>query len=279
VPNTITSLYVSKPGTTLPVPQVQLDTYQPALHPCALSSSVCCLVDYKARYIVGDIASNFSSIVGTDPATCTAGADTLETLGMFSTTGNAYAVEHALDEYPDSSIVRVSATQVRLRIAHTDLVSNGLAMRTPTETNPAGYELSFFVGMTFITMLPANAIGVVVSQYAVKLAVVNSVTFSFASEKDFTMLRYVMLSLIQNKWADGLIERRLQMVQMGIVLPFGTQQNMGTGLVPLTSVRFAIAQSLPDRNNASQWTNPCFSSDTTGMYDPGQVRCLYVLYM
>lgn len=270
VANTITSLYVSKPGTTLPIPQVQLDTYQPALHPCALSSSVCCLVDYKSRYIVGDIASNFSKIVGNTPGVCTPGADTLESLGMFDTAGNAYAVDHALDEYPDSSIVRVSPTQVRLRIAHTDLVSNGLAIRTATESNPAGYELSFFVGMTFITMLPANAIGVVVSQYAVKLAVVNSVTFSFASQKDFSMLRYVMLSLIQNKWMDGFTQRGLQMVQMGVVLPYGTQQNMATGLVPLTSVRFAISQALPDRTNASQWTNPCFSSNNTGMYDRGQ---------
>jgi hypothetical protein len=84
------------------------------------------------------------------------------------------------------------------------------------------------------------------------------------------MLRYVMLSVLQNKWVDGLVERRLQIVQMGVVLPFGTQQNMATGLIPLTSVRFAISQSLPDRNNASQWINPCFSSDTSGMYDPGQ---------
>jgi hypothetical protein len=171
VPNTITSLYVSKPGTVLPVPQTALDTYLPSMHPCALSSSVCCLVDYKSRYIVGSIAGNFSSIVGNDSnGACLAGADSLETLGMFDVAGNAYAVENALSEYPDSSIVRISATQVRLRIAHTDLVSNGLAIRTPTETNPAGYELSFFVGMTFMTMLPANALGMVVSQYAIKLA-------------------------------------------------------------------------------------------------------------
>lgn len=280
IANTITSLYVSKPGTILPVPQTQLDTYMPSMHPCALSTSVCCLANYKSRYIVGAIASNFSSIVGNDAnGVCTAGADALETLGMFDPAGNAYAVENALVEYPDSSIVRISDTQVRLRIAHTDLVSSGLAIRTPTETNPAGYELSFFVGMTFMTMLPANALGVVVSQYAIKLAVVNSVTFSFASQKDFTMIRYVMLSVLQNKWIDGLVERRLQMVQMGVVLPFGTQQNMATGLVPLTSVRFAISQSLPDRNNASQWTNPCFSSDNTGMYDPGQVSQSAALFL
>lgn len=60
------------------------------------------------------------------------------------------------------------------------------------------------------------------------------------------------------------------MLQMGFVIPENSRQNMDTGLVPLTSVRFAIAQSLPDRNNASLWTNPCYSSNDSGMYDTAQ---------
>lgn len=78
---------------------------------------------------------------------------------------------------------------------------------------------------------------------------------------------------MQNKWLDGLAERRMQFIQMGFVLPFNTRQNMETGLVPLTSVRFAIARSMPDRNNASQWTNPCYSGYGKGLLDPVQVRC------
>jgi hypothetical protein len=57
---------------------------------------------------------------------------------------------------------------------------------------------------------------------------------------------------------------------MGVVLPANSKQNMGTGLVPLTSVRFAISKSLPDRNNASLWTNPCYSGTDSGMYDTAQ---------
>lgn len=61
-------------------------------------------------------------------------------------------------------------------------------------------------------------------------------------------------------------------LQMGFVLPANTRQNMETGLVPLTSVRFAIARSMPDRTNASLWTNPCYSGYGRGMYDSSQAR-------
>lgn len=59
---------------------------------------------------------------------------------------------------------------------------------------------------------------------------------------------------------------------MGFVLPANTRQNMETGLVPVTSVRFAIARSVPDRTNATLWTNPCYSGYGRGMYDAGQVK-------
>ena len=63
---------------------------------------------------------------------------------------------------------------------------------------------------------------------------------------------------------------------MGFVLPQGTKQNMQTGLIPLTSVRVAVARSMPDRNNASLWTNPCYSGFGAGMLDSAQgYKALY----
>jgi hypothetical protein len=62
----------------------------------------------------------------------------------------------------------------------------------------------------------------------------------------------------------------MQFVTMGIVLPDGLLQNMQTGLVPLSSIRFAIATTMPSRNDPSLWSNPCYSGDSTGMYDVGQ---------
>jgi hypothetical protein len=266
IPNTITSLYLSRPGTTMPYTQATKNTYYISKHPCLLSNSVCCLNDYSTKYALGSFSQNITETVGA----CDAAMQTRNTLGLFDPAYSQYLVEHALDAYPDSSVVRISADQVRLRIAQTDLSVGGIAMRTALESNPTGYQLNFFVGMTYLTLLPANAMSVVASQTSVTLAVSNAITFSFASSQDYSFIRYLTLSTMQNKWVDGLIERKMQFVQMGFVLPANSMQNMESGLVPLTSIRFAIAQSLPDRNNASLWTNPCFSSDNSGMYDAAQ---------
>jgi hypothetical protein len=170
----------------------------------------------------------------------------------------------------------VSANEVRLRIAQTDLSTGGLAMRSPLESNPAGYQLQLFVGMAYYTLLDANAMSVAASQTTITLAISNSITFSFSGSQDYSFIKYVTLTVMQNKWMDGLIERKMQFVQMGFVLPVGTRQNMDTGLVPLTSVRFSIAKSMPDRMNSSLWTNPCFSGYGRGMFDPVQgYRQLY----
>lgn len=72
----------------------------------------------------------------------------------------------------------------------------------------------------------------------------------------------------QNKWVDSLVDRYMQFVMVGIVLPVGMQQNMNTGLIPLSGVRFAIATSLPAQDDAIAWVNPCYSSDgASGMMD------------
>jgi hypothetical protein len=200
---------------------------------------VCCLNDYKASYAVGAFADNITEAIGT----CDAAMQACETLGLFSPAYGHQAVEHALDAYADSSVVRLGHDQVRLRIAQTDLSTGGLAMRTPLESNPTGYQLTFFVGMTYLTLLPANALSVVASQTAITLAVSNSITFSFATSQDYTFVRYVTLSLMQNKWVDSLVERKMQFVQMSLVVPQNMRQNMNTGLVPLKSIRFAICFS------------------------------------
>lgn len=60
----------------------------------------------------------------------------------------------------------------------------------------------------------------------------------------------------------------MQFVMVGIVLPVGMQQNMKTGLIPLSGVRFAIATSLPAQDDQVAWTNPCYSADgASGMMD------------
>lgn len=72
----------------------------------------------------------------------------------------------------------------------------------------------------------------------------------------------------QNSWRSGLVSMNLQHAKVGFVIPRGYSQNMRTGLIPLSSIRYAIATSLPDIQNTSLWSNPCYSSDgTSGMFD------------
>ena len=267
IPNTITSLYISKAGTSPTYSQAVRNTYLVSAHPCLTSNSVCCLNAYKNLYNLGAFANNVTGTIGT----CDAATQVAETISLFNTSGVQNLVDHALDAYPDSSIHCISENQVQLRIAQTDLFPGGIAMKQSSESNPSGYKLVFFVGMTYITLLPTNALSVVASQTTVTLEISNSIVFSFSSSQDYSFVRYMTLSVMQNKWVDGLIERKMQFVKMELVLPSNSEQNPATGLVPLTSVRFAIAQSSPDRMNSSLWTNPCFSSDQTGMYDSSTV--------
>jgi hypothetical protein len=186
----------------------------------------------------------------------------------FQPAGSQNAIDHALDEFPDSWIERIGAGEIKLHIAQTDLSNNGLAMKEPAPNNQQGYILTFFVGMTHFTLLPANSLSVVASQSKVQLSVTNTLTFSFATSQDYTILRYITVQIIQNKWLQSIIERKMQFVKVDFVLPVGLRQNMNTGLVPLQSIRFAIAKTQPSQLNADAWTNPCFSSDgISGMYD------------
>ncbi len=262
-PNVVSTLYF--PRVRQPYNVTMRNTYYVSQHPCMVSQSVCCMLDYRDKYQLGSFSANVTSNLGTCNETVAA-TSTLD-LG-FQPAGSQNAIDHALDEFPDSWIERIGAGEIKLHIAQTDLSNNGLAMKEPAPNNQQGYILTFFVGMTHFTLLPANSLSVVASQSKVQLSVTNTLTFSFATSQDYTILRYITVQIIQNKWLQSIIERKMQFVKVDFVLPVGLRQNMNTGLVPLQSIRFAIAKTQPSQLNADAWTNPCFSSDgISGMYD------------
>lgn len=263
-PNVIASPYISKPGAK-PYNVEAINSYFVSQHPCLKSDSVCCMNDYKRIYAVGAFSSNITSIVGA----CDASTQATDTNALgFDPSGSSYIIDNLFDSYPDSYVERISSGEVKLHIAQTDLTEQGLAKKDPLPDGQSdGYLLTFFVGMTYFTLLPANALSVTASQIQVQLQVSNSLTFSFASSQDYTVLKYITLSLIQTKWVDDLVERKLQLAKVGFVLPTGLQQNMNTGLVPLNSIRFAISKTAPSQLDAPAWTNPCFSGDSSALYD------------
>lgn len=211
VPNTITSMYVSKPGTTLPYPLSAKNTYYISKHPCVIYNAVCCLNEYITGYQIGAFKDNITSAIGS----CNSTVQGMNTLGMFDPSGNQYIVENLFaSSYPDSSVQRLSPSEVRLRIAQTDLSVGGLAMRSSLESNPAGYQLTFFVGMTYMTLLEANAMSVQATQTAITLAISNSISFSYSGSQDYSLVKYVTLTVMQNRWMDGLIQREMQFVQV-----------------------------------------------------------------
>ena len=265
-PNVVSSLYLPKAGTSQPYSTSVQNTYLIAQHPCMVSQSVCCMLDYQTKYQLGSFSANITNSVGACDEN-TSNANTQD-LG-FDPAGNEYAIDHALDEYPDSWIERVGPGEIKLHIAQTDLSNSGLAMKEPLPNNQQGYLLTFFIGMTHFTMLPANSLSTVASQSKIQLSISSSLTFSFSTSQDSTVLRYITLQIMQNKWMNTIIEKKMQFVKVDFVLPVGLRQNMNTGLVPLNSIRFAIGKTAPDQLNPAEWTNPCFSTDgsMSGMYD------------
>lgn len=275
IPNTITGMYISRTGPP-PYSQQVKNSFYVSQHPCTKSTSVCCLNNFKTQYVVGSFASNITETIGS----CGPSVAAMQTLGMFDPDQDSAYVDGLFEDYPNSQVYRLGPDKVQLLVSEDDLRyqfavrENLISTSTGAST---GYKLSFFVGMSYFTLLPANALSTIASQTLVTVVVTDSLTFSFASEQDYTFIKYITMGLHQNKWVDSLlVERRMQYVRMGVVLPTGMTQNMQTGLIPLGSIRFAIASSLPDQMDASLWTNPCYSGDNTGMWDANQLwRNLY----
>lgn len=270
IPNTVVGMYLTKAGGFPPYSQTIMDSFYPSQHPCVTSSSVCCLTEFADVYTIGSLRENITQVIGD----CGSEIQNAETLGMFDIHGNQASVDNLLqDFYPNSNVNRLAPGEVQLVISDVDMRQN-ISIRE--EIQSSAYRLKFFVGMSYFTLLPANAISTTVSQYLINVVVANSLTISFATQQDYTFLQYVTASLYQNSWVDGVVIRKMQFVRVGIVLPSGMSQNMETGLVPLGSIRFAIATELPNQADESKWTNPCYSNSGSGMWDPTQPwRAMY----
>jgi hypothetical protein len=109
-----------------------------------------------------------------------------------------------------------------------------------------------------------------VSEVQITLSISPSLTFAFSSQQKYNFVEYLVMNVYQNKWMDdNLVTHKVQFVSIGVLLPRNYRQNMNTGLIPLNSIRFAVAQSMPNRNDPSAWFNPCYSGAQTGMFDAG----------
>lgn len=116
VPNTIASMYMSMPGKR-PYSELAKNSFYVSMHPCMRSNSVCCMIDYKNRYEIGPFQDNITEAVGTCPNDVKA----MDTLSMWSLDHNKGLVDNFFSKYPQSSVQRISDTEVNLRISTADL--------------------------------------------------------------------------------------------------------------------------------------------------------------
>lgn len=130
--------------------------------------------------------------------------------------------------------------------------------------------------MTYITLLPTNAISSTVSQTNVYVSETDSVSFATTSAQDYSFVSYVTLSLHENKYLLNSFEAYyLQFVKISFALPSDIKQNVQTGLIPLNSLRYIITDNNPSEIPTTAWQNPCHSSDGSGYFDIAENREIF----
>lgn len=270
--NTLVSPFLSKVGTAQgPYTTEALNTFKVSEFPCLSNTSVCCLSDYVDKYTVGSFQTTVDSVINdcVDPVIKTSNTNQLFDIPAISLS----ALSTLFENFPASSVEFPTASTMIMRIFADDITNS---FSTRTDRLDGTYELEFSIGMAFFTLLPSPDISTSVSQTTITINVSPTMTFAFSSDTQYHFIDYLTVSLMQTKLIDAeLMLRKMQFVRVGILLPDDFRQNMDTGLVPLSSIRFAISQTFPDRLDQSLWTNPCFASDGSGLYDNAALRQLY----
>jgi cysteine-rich repeat protein len=262
--NTLMSPFVSKVGASRSSDDI-LKTFNIGEFPCADYSSVCCLLEYTRDYVTG----GFSGVVGQALGTCNSTVQDRNTLGLIpSPTNPQEYVWGLLDDYADSDITTSGTGRFSMKLASGDLESYFAEKVSYVDNH---FELNFFVGMAYISPLTTTGISTSASQKKLTVSVSPTLTFSFSSGAEYAFVEFLTVSIRETSyiaWTGAVATlHKMQYAMVGLVLPLELLQNMQTGIVPMGSIRFAFGVEMPDRSNTALWTNPCFSSDDTGMYD------------
>lgn len=185
IPNTVAAMYISK--SSHPATQQDKNSFFISQHPCLKSSSVCCLNDFKNIYEIGYFNHNVTDTIGV----CPLSVQVAPTVGMFDPDGDTALIDLFFEMYPLSYVKRLSSTDLELHIHAQDLKKN---FAIASSVN-GGVQMEFFVGMSYFTLLPVGAMTTVASQTKIVVTTSNSITFSFATQQDYTFLKYVTMAL------------------------------------------------------------------------------------
>lgn len=262
-PNTIPSLYMTKNevGNNAAVG----DSFFISKHPCMLSNTICCLQDYVSKYHVGIFQNNVAGVLG---SSCDATVQSMDTLDLFDTSTQAVTnvVNGFTNGLSNSQVEILSDQQLRITISQSE-ISDKIAVR---EVITGGWRYDFFLGLSYFTLLPTNALATIASQVSFQLFQTNALVFGVTTSQGNSVIEYMTVALFDTKYVrDSLFQYQLQYVRIGLILPDSVVQNMESGLIPLTSIRFSISQEIPDFSNALSFVQPCWSGnrDGSGLYD------------
>jgi hypothetical protein len=241
----------------------------------AVFPTPCCLQEYRDEYYVGAFGDNITAM---DDGVASCSAHT-QTLNLFEWSSGDEMVKGLLDDVPDSTVTSDPANKQFTLHLSTDDITEKFAMKTPLEDS-TGFKLRFFVGMNYISLLRDNEyLMTTASQIEFQISITPSLTFSFANEQSYSFVDRLNLQVVDTMYIDtvDLVTRHLQHVTMQVQIP-NTYQVDPDGLFPTGSLRFAIADQIPDPDSPL-WQNPCMTDDTmAGFMDTSAGQSWNTLY-
>ncbi|KAJ1470316.1 hypothetical protein T484DRAFT_1753942 [Baffinella frigidus] len=225
--NTFTSPFVSRHA----VVQSSDESFDSSNHPCLDTFSPCCMVDYARDYRTGN---SFGQMVSDVLGDClNPGILSTNTNELFDMSRSEEFVANTFTDVAGASIVKTTVNgESTLTIKLSPAALRSSVARISLD-NDGVETIEFFVGVTFLTMLPTNAVATTVSQMNIKISTKNYVEFATVTSQAFTPVRFTQVSLEQVKYLNALNI----FIQFNIM----TQDNSGKKAVSTMYVQAPIA--------------------------------------
>ncbi|KAJ1469605.1 hypothetical protein T484DRAFT_1754366 [Baffinella frigidus] len=252
--NTFTSPFVSRHA----VVQSSDELFDSSNHPCLDTFSPCCMVDYARDYRTGN---SFGQMVSDVLGDClNPGILSTNTNDLFDMSRSKEFVANTFTDVAGASIVQtINNGESTLTITLSPSALRSSVARISLD-NDGAETIEFFVGVTFLTMLPTNAVATTVSQMNIKISTKNYVEFATVTSQAFTPVRFTQVSLEQVKYLDGVTNATKyfpQSAKLLVVLNAGLRDDSSSSLIPHDSIRWAIDSAMPDITNEALWTTAC----------------------
>jgi hypothetical protein len=149
---------------------------------------VCCLLDYRDDYTTGIFALNITESLGV----CDVNVQGTNTRDLFDTDNTGSLITGLLHGYSQSSVSLMAESGFRLSLGMNDLARN-FSQRLDFEDGH--YELKFFVGMAYHTLMNQPLVATAVSEVQITISVSPFLTFAFSSAQKYNFVEYLVMNI------------------------------------------------------------------------------------